>query len=161
MLAKSLSRIGLSVALLCVWGTQSASANVIYDYSYNFRFVSTTLEYSSPVYITTPTDVLLANLTFAFCTGGCPTTFHFGPASPSSLGFDIAFDNLFPAGALTHNGTYNELLFFDSLTVSGSPAPTVPEPASAALAALGLVVLALRQMRTRSRSGLGTPSSRL
>lgn len=152
MVVKPLSKLGFALALLFATGAPSATANVIYDYNYNFRFFSTTLSYSSPVYITTPIDVPLADLSVAFCTTGCPASFHFEPGSTNTLGFDIAFGNLFPAGALTHNGTYTMSIFFDSLTVSGSPAAVVPEPASAGFAALGcaLFVLRLRSIRRKS-----------
>ena len=155
MLVKPLSKLGFTIALLCALGAPSASANVIYDYNYSFRFFSTNLQYSSPVYITTPTDVALANLTFAFCTAGCPSSFHFEPASAATLGFDIAFGNLFTAGALTHNGTYSMPIFFDSLTVSGAPAPVVPEPASAGLAALGFAAFVLWHTSRRRKRGSG------
>jgi hypothetical protein len=155
---KLLSKLGLTVALWYVLGAASASANVIYDYNYNFRFFSTFLEYSSPVYITTPTDVPLAELSAAFCTLGCAASYHFEPGSSNTLGLDVAFGNLFPAGALTHNGTYDMTIFFDSLTVSGSPsAPTVPEPASAALAAVGLALCAIRIVARRRKNAPGIP----
>lgn len=157
MAVKPISSLGLMIVLLCAVGAPAASGNVIYDYNYDFRFFTTTLEYSSPVYITTVTSVPLADLTLAFCTGGCPASFQFEPASQDTLGFDIAFGNFFPAGALTHNGTYSEPIFFDSLTVSGTPAPAVPEPASAGLTVGGFALCAFwitGRRRGRSFPGL-------
>ena len=86
---------------------------------------------------------------------GCASSYLFEPSSSNPLGFDVAFGNLFPAGALTHNGTYDMTVFFDSLTVSGSPAPTVPEPASAALAAIGLALCMIRLIGRRRKGAPG------
>jgi hypothetical protein len=159
MLEKLFFKLGLPVVLWCVLGASSASANVIYDYNYSFRFVTVNLEYSSPVYITTPTTVPLANLSVASCSFGCAATYFFEPSTSNNAGFDFAFGSQFPAGSLSQNGTYTEYISIlnipETLTVSGSPAPIVPEPASAALAASGLVLCVIRLVGRRRKRGTG------